>query len=109
MNRNQVQLATNEPVAAQDLIAKSIWRFERLHIYVGSESFLSGCLEIMFICCSCGIHRNIEWLSMLSIFEITGPIVDTHLSNVSSFCFSEMSRTYTQKGEQPFKALNLSA
>lgn len=109
MKRNQVQLATSEPVAAQDLMAKSIlMRVERLHIYVGSGSFLSGCMEVLFICCSCRIHRNIEWLSMWSIFEVTSPIVDTHLSNVSSFCFSEMSRTCTQKGKQSFKALNLS-
>lgn len=51
---------------------------------------------------------TVEWLSMWSIFEVTSPIVYTHLSNVSSFYFSKMSRTYTQKGKQSFKALNLS-
>lgn len=50
MKRNQVQLAASEPVAAQDLGAQSIlMRVEHLHIYVGSESFLSGCMEIWFI------------------------------------------------------------
>lgn len=43
MKRNWVQLATNEPVAAQDLMAKSIlMTVEHLYIYDGSESFLSG-------------------------------------------------------------------
>lgn len=61
MKRNQVQLTSNEPVAAQDLMAKSIlMRVEGLHIYVGSESFLSGCMETWFICCSCSIHGNTE-------------------------------------------------
>lgn len=114
MKRNWVQLATNEPVAAQDLMAKSIlMTVEHLYIYDGSESFLSGWMVIWFICSSCRIHRNIDWLSMWSIFEVTIPIVDTHLNNVSSFCFSEMSWTYTLNNHltiiwQSFKAFNLS-